>query len=81
MGLASASAHRRNVLSAAHHRQHHFHLVPLASTKAKYSVSLMHPILRLCVVQLITTLYNLIQVEAEKDNAKWGINDITRGYT
>ncbi|KAL0031002.1 hypothetical protein WJX79_008100 [Trebouxia sp. C0005] len=30
---------------------------------------------------LITTLYNNIKTEAEKDNAKWGINDITRGYT
>lgn len=53
--------------------------------KHKQKPSLVHSwthcILRPCVVQLITTLYNLIQVEAEKDNAKWGINDITRGYT
>jgi len=33
------------------------------------------------MLQIITTLYNNIETEAEKDNAKWGINDITRGYT
>lgn len=32
------------------------------------------------VLQLITTLYNDIKTEAQKDNAKWGINDISRGY-
>ena len=35
----------------------------------------------LCCVQMISTLYNNIHSEADKDNAKWGINDISRGYT
>lgn len=32
-------------------------------------------------MQMITTMYNNIHSEADKDNAKWGINDISRGYT
>lgn len=34
-----------------------------------------------CCMQMISTMYNNIHSEADKDNAKWNINDISRGYT